>query len=173
MRTCEAQVWSTLTWARSGELFVEVGEISWVQSWSGKVKCKSWQAFLGLLSPTLVLLPCPPPPFVPKWHRARGRTVESHFSAKGCRPDIHFWWTTLMPFRLKLPKPQKKLHNTSAARRQKQHLLTRHAATFAHLYTTHEGCQADRLADKECEGHSRGWGETPRVKETVYCFSTC
>lgn len=36
------------------------GEISWVQSWSGKVKCKSWQAFLGLLSPTLVLPPCPP-----------------------------------------------------------------------------------------------------------------
>lgn len=104
----------------------ESGEISWVHCCNGKVKCKSWQAFLGLLSPILVLPPCPPS------HRAQERTVARHFSAKGCRPDINFWWTTLMPFRLK-PRSYKRRSTTRAT---KQHLLTRHGATFAHLYNT-------------------------------------
>lgn len=83
---------------------------------SVKVDRHSWGSYLQH-SCYLRAPPCP------KVTQAQGRTVESHFSAKGCRPDIHFWWTTLMPFRLKLPKPQKKLHNTSAA-----HAMTKAAS---------------------------------------------
>lgn len=65
-----------------------------------------------------------------------------------------------MPFR---PEPwsYKAVFITQAPRGRRNdkdaHLLTRY-------YTAHEGCQTDRLADKECEGHSGGRGRHPGSK---------
>lgn len=63
---------------------------------------------------------------------------------------------------------QSGLHNTSTAasgrRNDKDaHLLTRYCSPTC-THTAHEGCQTDRLADKECEGHSGGRGRHPGSK---------
>lgn len=71
-----------------------------------------------------------------------------------------------MPFR---PEPwsYKAVFITQARRGRRNdkdaHLLTRYCGRIR-THTAHGGCQTDRLADKECEGHSRGRGRHPGSK---------
>lgn len=82
------------------------------------------------------------------------------------KPGINFWRTALMSFR---PEPRSyKAFSITRMPRGRQKRQSRPSANQTrgrtHTYTTHEGCQTDRLADKECEGHSRGRGRHPGSK---------
>lgn len=91
------------------------------------------------------------------------------------KPGINFWWTALMPFRPE-PRSYKAFFITRALRGRRNdkaaHLLTRHAAVYAHIYNT-RGVPNGSISRQGVWGPQQGPGETPRVKEMVYCFSTC
>lgn len=100
---------------------------------------------------------------------AQGREKDSGGTLSGLswrKPGINFRRTELMSFRPQ-PRSYKAFSVTRTLVRQAKRQSRPSAnQTYGctHTFTTHRGCQTDRLADKECEGHSRGRGRHPGSK---------
>lgn len=167
----KASLSDTFTWASLRELFEEVEKstetLAIMERSSVEVVGRSYSSSKAIsyhLQHTDITLP-PWPLSACDTGQREGQwraTVWLNWRKMG----INFLTDSTNVFQTGAPKLQSVLHNRNAvrqARRQSRPSANQtHGRT--HTYTTHKGCQTDRLADKECEGHSGGRGRHPGSK---------